>query len=181
MKTANFGPRLGSTVMAFALASLALTAQGQIVFQRPSIVIGVPPVIIAPAPQPVYVQQAPAVEYVPAPLDVYITNAAPADVVFVGGNTYVWGVDEYGHRVRHLYGRGDHREDVLRRHEELHRVSERNGGHLPAHGEAHAGAGAREQQHVAAANRVAAAGGHPAPAANHGPAPAGKSEPEKKH
>ncbi|HSY27641.1 MAG TPA: hypothetical protein VK832_09080, partial [Burkholderiaceae bacterium] len=120
--------------------------------------------------QPVYEQQAPVVEYAPSPFDIYITNAAPADVVFIGGSTYIWSVDAYGHRYQRFYMRGDHRQDVFRRQEELHRVAARNGGRLPEHGESHAEAMAHEQQRMAAAG-----GGHPggAPGAGHAPAPAG--------
>jgi hypothetical protein len=82
------------------------------------------------------------VGYVATPLDPVIVNAAPADVVFLNGDTYIWAVDEHGHRYRRFYGHGDRRTDLLHRREELHHVMERNGGHLPGreglHGEAHA-------------------------------------------
>jgi len=167
-------------LIATAVASIALPAQAQIFIRRPEIVIGAPAVVIAPPqvvvePQPVVVEQAPVVEYVPAPTDAFIVGAAPADIVFIGGDTFIWSVDPYGHRVRHFYGHGDRREEIGRRGEHLRQVQARNGGHLPAHGETHAQAVAHEQQHVASAGGhpggAPAGGGHP------GGAPAGGGHP----
>jgi hypothetical protein len=174
MKNSKIVLCIGSSLVAAALGSLALNAQAWPIVIQPSINIGIPaPVIVAPPapvyvqPAPVYVEPAPVVEYVPSPFDVYITAAPPADIVFIGGATYIWGVDAYGHRERHFYGNGDRRAELFRRQEELHRVAARNGGHLPPHGESRSEAMAHEQA------RMAAAGGHggPAPGYHGGPAP----------
>jgi len=162
-----------SGALVLALGSVTLNAEAWPI----SINIGIPaPVVVVPAapvyvaPAPVYVEPAPVVEYQPSPFDVYVTGAAPADIVFIGGATYIWGVDAYGHRVQHFYGRGDHRDELFRRQGELRRVEARNGGHLPPHGESHAEAMAHEQQRMASAGRP----GGPGPGAPHGgPGPAG--------
>jgi len=187
MKKSNIALYLGGTVVASALASFGLTAEAGPIIIQPSIVIGQPAVVVAPPPPvyvqpaPVYVQPAPVVEYAPSPFDIYINTAAPADVVFIGGVTYIWGVDAYGHRVQHFYMRGDHRQDVFRRQEELHRVAARNGGHLPEHGETHAEAMAHEQQRMAAAGGGRPGGAPGAPGAGgHAPAPAGHAAPQGK-
>jgi hypothetical protein len=61
-------------------------------------------------------------EYAPSPRDVYITAAPATDIMFIGGATYIWGVDGYAHRERHFYGNGDRRAELFRLQEELHRV-----------------------------------------------------------
>jgi hypothetical protein len=86
---------------------------------------GVP---MQPAPD-VVVEEA----YQPMPTDVYIANVAERDVFVSGGNTYFWVVGHDGVRHRHLYAHGDHRADVFRRREELHRVMANHAGHLPDH------------------------------------------------
>jgi|GEM_PF-5520720 len=175
MKNSKIVLCLGSGLIAAALGSVALNAQAWPIVVQPSITIGIPapvvvapaPVVVAPPPAPVYVEPAPVVAYVPGPFDVFVTAAAPADIVFVGGATYIWSVDPYGHRVQHLYGYGDRRAELFRRQEELHRVAARNGGMLPPHGETRAEAMAHEQARVAAAGRP----GGPAPGYHGGPAP----------
>ncbi len=170
-------PLLNAVGVSVALASLAANAG-----------VTIHPVIVAPAPvvvvpQPVIV--APVVAYVPNPMDVYILAAPPADIIFINGDTYIWTTDAYGHRVRRFYGHGDHREFLNHRREELHRVRERNGGHLPPHGESQAEAMAHHEQHMAAEHAAhgQAGPGHPgAPAMHPGnPAPAAHAAPPGAH
>jgi hypothetical protein len=82
-----------------------------------------------PPPPPVVVEEV----YQPMPNDVYITGVVDHDVVFVGGETYIWVVGPDGVRRRRFYAHGDHRADVFRRRDELHRVMVNHGGHLPDH------------------------------------------------
>jgi hypothetical protein len=175
MKNSKIVLCIGSSLVAAALGSVALNAQAWPIVIQPSINIGIPapvvvapaPVYVAPAPAPVYVEPAPVVAYVPGPFDVFVTAAAPADIVFIGGATYIWSVDAYGHRERHLYGYGDRRAELFHRQEELHRVAARNGGHLPPRGESREEAMAHEQARMASAGRP----GGPAPGYHGGPAP----------
>jgi hypothetical protein len=69
--------------------------------------------------------------YSPAPYDAYISVAVDADVVFVGGSTYVWYVGPDGRRHRQFYGHGDRRAEVFRRREALRAVMAHNHGLLP--------------------------------------------------
>jgi hypothetical protein len=170
----------GTTAWVFCLG-FAASAHAQI-FVRPPVLVApqiiVPQVVIPQpyvvvAPQAAYVAPGPVVGYVATPLDAFIVNAAPADVVFINGDTYIWAVDEHGHRYRRFYGHGDRRADLNHRRDELHRVMERNGGHLPGregnHGEAHAAmehntaVAHAEQARAAAAPQAHAAAAHPAP------------------
>lgn len=61
--------------------------------------------------------------------DVYISGASNADVVFVGGSTYIWVTQSDGQRHRHFYGHGDKRQEVFRRRDNLRSVT----AHFPAH------------------------------------------------
>ncbi|WP_246257613.1 hypothetical protein [Pararobbsia alpina] len=80
-------------------------------------------------PPPVVVEEA----YQPTPNDIYISTVVDRDVVFVGGNTYIWVVGPDGARHRRLYAHGDHRNEVFHRRDELHKVMMNHGGHLPDH------------------------------------------------
>ncbi|WP_322029527.1 hypothetical protein [Paraburkholderia sp. J76] len=82
-----------------------------------------------PAPPPVVVEEA----YQPMPNDIYISTVVDRDVVFLGGDTYIWVVGADGVRHRRFYAHGDHREDVFHRRDELHKVIMNHGGHLPDH------------------------------------------------
>jgi hypothetical protein len=62
--------------------------------------------------------------YQPMPNDIYISTVVDHDVVFIGGNTYIWVVGPDGARHRQFYTHGDHREDVFRRRDELHNCTE---------------------------------------------------------
>jgi hypothetical protein len=70
---------------------------------------------------------------VPEPNDIYISVAANSDIVFVGGNTYIWAVGPDGQRHRHFYGHGDRRQEVFRRRENLRSVAGPRSGHPPGH------------------------------------------------
>ncbi|MEP9324331.1 hypothetical protein PPMP20_14470 [Paraburkholderia phymatum] len=121
---------------AFAALPGCVTSEQQIAAAparpRPTVVATQPPpppaaVVVrapAPAPQPVYVA---------APSDVYIAHVADRDVVFVGGNTYLWVVGPDGRRQPHFYAHGDRRAEVLRRREHLRVEMARRHGHPPVH------------------------------------------------
>ncbi|MEM5339284.1 hypothetical protein [Paraburkholderia azotifigens] len=124
-----------AAVAAFAALAGCVTSEQQIAAAparpRPAVVAVQPPpppaVVVrapAPAPQPVYVA---------APSDVYIAGVVDRDVVFVGGNTYLWVVGPDGKRHRHFYARGDRRAEVFRRREHLRVEMARHGGHPPVH------------------------------------------------
>jgi hypothetical protein len=124
---------------AFLVAALGFAAApaGAGVYVEPTVVIGVPGVVIAPQP---------VVEYSPAPFDVYITNAQPADVIYLHGDTFIWAVDGDGRRYQRFYAHGDRRAEVFSRRDELQRVSARNGGRLPnREGEHRQGDNGRDQ------------------------------------
>jgi hypothetical protein len=123
-----------------------------------------------PPPPPVIVEEA----YVPGPNDVYIAAVEERDVVFVGGDTFVWYVGPDGHRHRRFYAHGDHRHDVFARLDELHRVMAHHDGHLPDHAIAAHGPDGHPggRPGVAPMNHAALAGKPPAPAAK--PAPSSK-------
>jgi hypothetical protein len=127
MKILTLTLRLCSLIGLTTLFGMIAPAQAgvSVVVAPPAVVIGAPAVVVAPPP--------PAVAYAPAPFDVYITTAAPADIVFFHGDTFVWAVDANGHRYRRFYAHGDHRQELFHRRDELHRIAARNGGHLPDH------------------------------------------------
>ena len=103
MKNSKFALCLSSTLVATALAGLALPAEAQIYIRRPEIVIGAPAVVIAPPPvvrrtatglrrpQPVYDDQAVVEEYVPAPTDAFIIGAAPGKISCSSAATPLFG------------------------------------------------------------------------------------------
>jgi hypothetical protein len=168
---------LASIACATFLAGCATNEQGQLVVDPNKVneilaaAVAPPP----PPPPPVVVEEA----YQPTPDDIYVSTVVDGDVVFVGGNTYIWVVGPDGVRHRHFYAHGDHREDVFHRRDALHKVMMSHGGHLPDHAIAahgpvdHSGGpgrpGAIAQNHPM---RVAHA------AAQSKPAPAAKSVPK---
>jgi hypothetical protein len=85
-------------------------------------------VVAAPPPPPVVVAEP---VYVPEPHDAYISVALDSDIVFAGGNTYIWYVGHDGRRYRHFYGHGDLRAEVLHRRMNLRAVMAHHDGHLP--------------------------------------------------
>jgi hypothetical protein len=85
-------------------------------------------VVAAPPPPPVVVAEP---VYVPEPHDAYISVALDSDIVFVGGNTYIWYVGHDGRRYRHFYGHGDMRAEVMHRRANLRLVMAHHDGHLP--------------------------------------------------
>ncbi|HTI19133.1 MAG TPA: hypothetical protein VL598_15895 [Trinickia sp.] len=78
-------------------------------------------------------QPMPYETYQPMPYDAYVATVADRDVVFVGGDTYIWVVGPDGVRHRQLYAHGDHRADIFHRREQLRAVMAHHGGHLPDH------------------------------------------------
>jgi hypothetical protein len=176
---------LASIACAAFLAGCATNEQGQLVVdpnKMNEILAGAlsPP----PPPPPVVVEEG----YEPMPNDIYVSNVVDRDVVFLGGDTYIWVVGPDGARHRRFYAHGDHREDVFHRRDELHRVIANHGGHLPAHAIAahesfdHAGGpvhpGAIAQNHPTPGGPAlahAAVQNRPTPAAiQNRPAPAAK-------
>jgi hypothetical protein len=121
------------------LGFVGASADAQIIVRRaaPIVVVEQPaPVMVVQQPQMAVVAAMPADGYAANPLDVVLVQAAPApaDVVFIGGSTYVWVRDDYGHRVRRFYGAGDLRHEVFARHEMLNNMRRENGGRLPEPG-----------------------------------------------
>jgi hypothetical protein len=158
MGKANSKLLLAGAIGVSSCLGFAASVQAQIIFRPPVIVVPQPVIV---APQPVYLAPGPTVAYVASPFDPFIVNVAPADVIFFNGDTYIWAVDEHGHRYRRFYAHGDHRAEVFHRRDELHHVMERNGGHLPARGEARQDVARGEVRHD---EHVDARGG---PAAHH--------------
>ncbi|MFP4889659.1 hypothetical protein [Paraburkholderia sp. EG304] len=74
-----------------------------------------------------------ATAYQPLPTDVYVANVVDRDVVFVGGDTYIWVAGRDGVRQRQFYAHGDRRAEVFHRREELRRVMASHDGHLPGY------------------------------------------------
>ncbi|MEX3932290.1 hypothetical protein AB4Y32_10840 [Paraburkholderia phymatum] len=158
-----------------ALAALAgcVTSEQQIsaapARPRPAVVAvqAPPPAVVVRAPAPAPVGQP---VYVSAPSDVYIAGVVDRDVVFVGGNTYLWVVGPDGRRHRHFYAHGDRRAEVFRRREHLRAEIARRGGHAPSHAVvAHRDAHAphRADRRVSAPARHASAQHRPQPGAAH--------------
>jgi hypothetical protein len=76
-------------------------------------------------------------QVVPEPNDAYISVAAKSDIVFVGGDTYIWVTGSDGRRHRHFYGHGDRRLEVVRRRENLRSVAAPHRGHPATHATAY--------------------------------------------
>lgn len=108
------------------LAGCATNEQGQLVVD-PERMNAVIVSALTPPPPPVVVEEG----YVPAPSDIYISNVAERDVVFEGGETYIWVVGPDGRRQRRFYGHGDKRQEVFHRRDDLHAIMARHEGHLP--------------------------------------------------
>ncbi|MEX3809562.1 hypothetical protein AB3X96_04690 [Paraburkholderia sp. BR13439] len=106
---------LASAACASFLAGCATSGQGQLVSapNRPT--------------------EATVTAYQPLPTDVYVANVVDRDVVFVGGDTYIWVVGRDGVRQRQFYAHGDRRAEVFHRREELRRVMASHDGHLPGY------------------------------------------------
>ncbi|WP_233872242.1 hypothetical protein [Paraburkholderia adhaesiva] len=92
---------------------------------RANAVVAAPP----PPPRPAVVVAEPV--YVPEPHDAYISIALDSDIVFAGGNTYIWYLGHDGRRYRHFYGHGDLRGEVMHRRANLRLVMAHHEGHLP--------------------------------------------------
>lgn len=108
--------------------------------ERPTVVVAA-----APARRPLVVARPVATEVIlPEPNDVYISTAANSDVVFIGGNTYIWVTASDGRRHCHFYGHGDRRQEVFRRRENLRSVMTRRAGH-PSHNDARQGDGHKRE------------------------------------
>jgi len=97
---------------------------------RPTVVAVQPP---PPPPPAVIVRPAPPqTAYVAAPSDIYIAGVLDRDVVFVGGNTYLWVVGTDKKRHRQFYAHGDRRAEVFRRREHLRaEMAHRHEEHRP--------------------------------------------------
>lgn len=96
---------------------------------RPVVVVAAPPA--QPAPPVVVVRPAVQEQVVSEPNDIYVAAALDSDIVFAGGNTYIWITGPDGHRHRHLYGHGDRRQEIFRRRDNLHSVMAHRGAPPP--------------------------------------------------
>jgi hypothetical protein len=170
MKASN-NNQVRAIILAMSVMGLGLvgaSADAQIIVRRaaPIVVVEQPaPVVVVQQPQMAVVAAVPADGYLANPLDVVLvqTAPAPADVVFVGGSTYVWVRDDYGHRVRRFYGAGDMRHEVFARHEMLNNMRRENGGRLPEpgmHRDAMGHWGAGPAAHEAQTHAIERADGH---------------------
>lgn len=110
--------------------------------QRSTAVVAVPPAHGVVTARPVVVE-----EVVPESSDLYIRAAANADIVFVGGSTYIWAVGPDGHRHRHFYARGDRRQEVFHRRDNLRSVVSHRNGHTSAVYASHDGGRPHEDLH----------------------------------
>jgi len=128
------------------MSGCVVTPQGSFVapirmvpaYSPPPVYVAPQPVYVAPqpayvVPQPVYGAPGVVVEYAPRPYDGDIVLVAnpEQDIVFIAGDTFLWLLDANGHRYRKFYSHGDHRDELRARHQELHGMMNRNGGHLP--------------------------------------------------
>jgi hypothetical protein len=122
---------LTSIACATFFAGCATNEQGQLVVDPNKVNAVLAGVLLPPPPPPppVVVEEV----YQPMPNDIYISNVVDGDIVFFGGSTYIWVVGPDGVRHRHFYAHGDHRQDIFRRRDELHKVMMNHGGHLPDH------------------------------------------------
>jgi hypothetical protein len=118
-----------SIACAMFLAGCATNEQGQLVIGPNRVNPVLAGAVSPPPPPPVVVEEV----YQPMPNDIYISTVVDRDVVFFGGNTYIWVVGPDGVRHRQFYTHGDHRQDVFRRRDELHKVMMGHAGHLPDH------------------------------------------------
>lgn len=116
---------------AFCLSGCVTTSPRPVAVQpapqpaRGSVVVSNPPASRPPvAVRPVVVEQV-----LPEPNDVYISAAANSDVVFVGGDTYIWVTGPDGRRQRHFYAHGDRRLEVFHRRANLRSVAPPRPGH----------------------------------------------------
>jgi hypothetical protein len=133
---------------------------------RATVVVAAPP---PPPRAPAVVVARPVVreELMPEHDDVYISAALDRDVVFVGGSTYIWVTGPDGRRHRHFYGRGDRRQEVFRRRDNLHSVAAHHAGHPPPHHAPRDDECRREAIRRAQQARVAAAQDHGHPPERH--------------
>jgi hypothetical protein len=111
------------------ITGCATNDQGQLVIDPNKVNEVLAGALAPPPPPPVVVEEA----YQPMPNDIYVSAVADQDVVFIGGETYIWVVGPDGIRRRRFYAHGDHRADVFHRRDELHRVMVNHAGHLPDH------------------------------------------------
>jgi hypothetical protein len=166
LKKRLLGMHLAGIVCAASLAGCATNDQGQLVIDPTKVnavwlaAVTPPPVLVA---APVVV--APVIEegYVPAPGDAYIVGVLDSNIVFIGGDTYIWVIGPAGVRRRQFYGHGDRRMEISHRRAQLHVVMAHNNGHLPVHAIAGARPGMSSPR-LDAVNR-------PLPAAHPGMAP----------
>jgi hypothetical protein len=71
-------------------------------------------------------------DYAPAPTDNYVAQVNQQDIVIINNDTYIMGPPgPNGVRQRVFYGHGDMRRQAWERHNHLHEVMNRHGGHLP--------------------------------------------------
>jgi len=118
---------------ALMLGGCVTTAPGPVATQpaHTGVVMAAPAPASPPvaAPQPVVHE-----ELIPERNDIYIAAANDRDIVFVGGNTYIWIAEAGGRRRRLFYGHGDRRQEIFRRRENLRSAMvSPHGGHAVAH------------------------------------------------
>jgi hypothetical protein len=137
LKLMGWAPFVASAACALGLAGCVTTPPRATTQPAPVAAPAPRAVVVAASPAPVAVVR-PAVQeqIVAGPNDVYISAALDTDIVFEGGSTFIWFVGPDGHRHRHFYGHGDHRQEIFRRRDNLRSVAHRAGPppmHVMAH------------------------------------------------
>jgi hypothetical protein len=129
MNGANLNHRITAKIVLALGGVIAITGcadNAHVVVAQPrpvaTVAVAAPPVAVAPPMAPVYE---------PAPYDAYISVATNGDIVFFGGNTYIWYVGHDRLRHRQFYGHGDLRAEIFHRREALKVVMAQNHGQLP--------------------------------------------------
>ena len=134
MKYTRLAAVIAGTASTLYLTGCVTSTPGPVVVQpvaqpaRATVVVTTP---LPPRPPVVIAQPVVREELIPERNDVYITAAADSDIIFVGGSTYIWVTGADGRRHRHLYGRGDRRQEIFHRRENLHSVMTHHAGHPP--------------------------------------------------
>jgi hypothetical protein len=142
---------------ALSLGGCVTTGEGRVAAQpvRTTAVVAAPMRPGAPVapPHPIVRE-----ELMPERNDVYIAAATDHDVVYLGGDTYIWVTDADGRRRRHFYAHGDRRREVFHRRDNLRSTMvSRREVHPVAR---HAGEDRRKEPHHQEPTRAAATHEH---------------------
>ncbi|MGF6595741.1 hypothetical protein P3T23_000448 [Paraburkholderia sp. GAS448] len=103
---------------ALSLGGCVTTGEGRVAAQpvRTTAVVAAP---MRPGPPVAPPQPVVREELMPERNDVYVATATDRDVVYLGGDTYIWVTDAGGRRRRQFYAHGDRRREVFHRRDNL--------------------------------------------------------------